>query len=156
MSIPQNIPELIRELTTFSHNKLKNQDDISILLEISHSDNKKQLLNDLIFTAKYLNGLGKILHTGPQKLSDLAKGKDAKSSIQQDSLVKVKKEYQTNLEKFIKLLTEMVEHKNEDKYEPFKQKYFKLTQESMVNLTTLIYDLCWLKKYTNEKNKSEC
>ena len=63
MKLSENTVNLILEIKEYSGNKLKNEADVSLLIECASSNEKKELFDDMIFTAKYLNGLGKILHS---------------------------------------------------------------------------------------------
>ncbi|MFI5144674.1 MAG: hypothetical protein ACHQJ4_03690 [Ignavibacteria bacterium] len=145
MAIPQNKTEFIDSLAEFSQDKIKNMEDIGSLFESYISD--RETFYDLIFTAKYLNGLGRILQKGfaniaPDKLT---------TENEQDSQRKIRGEYKTQLEKFIRIFNELAEKLPQDEQERFNEKYFKLDRSSMVNVTTLIYDLCWVKKYINSE-----
>jgi hypothetical protein len=145
LKLSKGTSDLILELNEFSHNKIKNPADISSLLELSFSD--ITTFDDIIFIAKYLNGLGKILHTGFKNID----ADKISSGHQQDSLLKVRNEYKSQLEKFILLLQKLIKNIPEEKKDVFKNKYLKMNQSSMVNLTTLIYDLCWVKQFKNKK-----
>lgn len=145
MTLPQNKAEFINSLVEFSQNRIKNADDISSLFDCYLNDRKK--FDDFIFTAKYLNGLGRILQKGfeninPDKLT---------SEKEQDSKRKIRDEYKTQLEKFISILNELIVKLPGDEQAKFNNKYLMMDQNSMVRLTTLIYDLCWVKKYLNSE-----
>ena len=150
MKISKATTYLINDLNQFSNSKLKNIEDISLIIETSSLTQQQKLLNEILFTAKYLNGLGKIL----QKNLPLNSNKNG--SLGSDDIdrtkIKITKEFEENIQNLISKLRFLFKNiKIEDK-EKFENKYFSLTRSSMINLTILIYDLAWLKTYRN-KNK---
>ena len=149
MSSSQKPGNLLQELIKFTGNKIKNPGDIEIILETSLQIENKSF-DDLIFKAKYLNGLGKIIHSG---LSNMQLDEQKKSLVQDDSVEKVKNEFKINLKQFILMLKEFIKHSPDDVYKRFDEKYFNMDQASMVNLTTLIYDLSWIKKFRNSEKR---
>lgn len=150
MDISEDTRKTLTGLTEFSGNKIKNPDDIAYLIEISHTTNQRAYLNNLMFTAKYLNGLGKILHTGITNIKANKNNSQAKETMERDSINKIRNEYKINLEKFLIQFEEIVKSSAGDEYLNFKNKYLASTQISMINITNLIYDLSWLKKYYNQ------
>ena len=152
MEISKNTIDILSQLNKFSGDKIKNQNDIAFLIEISHSENNNQLFNDLMFTAKYLNGLGKILHTGLTNIKINKANPESKETLEHNSINKIRNEYKLNLEKFIKQLEGLLENLRSEDIINFKNKHLASTQLSMVNLTNLIYDISWVKKFYN-RNK---
>jgi len=145
LPIPQDKNGFINSLVEFSRNKLKNAGDIGSLFDSYLNDRKN--FDDLIFTAKYLNGLGRIIQKGfaniiPEKLS---------AEKERDSQRKIREEYKRQLEKFIMILIETAEKFPETEKAKFSERYLKMDRSSMVNVSTLIYDLCWVKKYINSE-----
>ncbi|MCX7877530.1 MAG: hypothetical protein N2510_02690 [Ignavibacteria bacterium] len=135
--------ELSIELNEFSSFKIKNPDDISLLIEFSL--NNSELFGEIIFIAKYLNGLGKILDK--IHYTDNIQSRD-------ETIYKIKDEYKKNILKFTDLLGKLLEcNKNHSSISNLENKYLSLNQESMSNLASLIYDLSWVKKFYNSKRK---
>ncbi|MGH2575077.1 MAG: hypothetical protein ACRDFC_05180 [Ignavibacteria bacterium] len=134
---------LINELKEFSNSKIKNEFDLGFLIEQSKLSNKEKLFNETVFTAKYLNGLGKILHTKIQA------GNGNRKLPDESSIDKIRNEYKSNMIKFTTNLDKLILEMNSKDKEDFKNKYLSMTQVSIRNLTGLIYDMSWLKKYMN-------
>lgn len=151
MKISQQTLDIIVHINEFANNKLKNINDVSLLLESSNNnDNGKQLFKDFIFTAKYLNGLGKIMMNNMSGNS-MTQVKEEEKAVIESSADKVREEYKKNLEKFISQINFLISGINEIEKKSFSERYLNMTRTSLVNLTSLIYDLSWVKKYYNEK-----
>ena len=154
MKISAETQDLMIELNDFSGHKLKNIDDLSYINEIALLSGNVKIYYDLQFSAKYVNGLSKILQ---DNLSSGLPG-DGSSRLgeragisQEDAAEKIKNEFKTNILKFTELLKELLMHADKETRTEFEKKYLSLTKESMLNLNTLIYDLSWLKKYNNSR-----
>lgn len=150
MTISETTRTLLANLNRFSGSKLKNLQDLALLVELSHG--REKILDDVSFTAKYLNGLGRILQKGipPPPPADGDKAK----TIEPDAMQKIRNEYKQNLKKLseqLKDLTGKLERKEKDK---FYSRFLTPTHESIVNLTNLIYDLSWLKIYKNKLKRT--
>ena len=108
---------------------------------------QKKLYYDLLFSAKYVNGLSKILQGG-MNLSAARNGFSA-APPDLDAQEKIKAEFHANILRFTELLKDFLKYTDEPTRREIQQKYLSLSQQSMVNLNSLIYDLSWLKKYYN-------
>ena len=148
MKPSQKTTDLVAELDKFSGSKIKNPEEISILIEIAEQSKKDRLFYDIQFTAKYLNGLGKIMQTGV-----IATSKNGNENPQspEEAKEKVMKEYRDNVQKFAKYLRELLIGADENSKKDFEDKFLTLNRNSMVNLTRLFYDLSWLKKFYNSQ-----
>ncbi len=151
MKISQATQDIILELNEFSGSKLKNIPDLTLIIEIAGNFVNKKLYNDLQFSAKYVNGLAKILQSNISVSS--SRNGFAVSASDEEAAEKIKKEFHANIVKFTELLREFLKNADEDVKKDFENKYLSLTRESMLNLNTLIYDLSWLKKYYNSLRK---
>lgn len=150
MTISESTRKYMDELKKFSNNRIKNFEDVSFLIEISSPLKTHKLFNDTIFTAKYLNGLGKILRD--HMTASLPKnGNTAPASIDQDAMEKVRDEFREHMRKFSLQLTTLIKDSDDTERKTFEEKYLVMKQQSMVNLTSLIYDLSWVKKFRNSK-----
>lgn len=127
--------ELIELLQTASGG-LKKPEDLERLLEAAESNGKQKLLEDIAFTAKFLEGLLGIIRRG----DEAADG----------SMAKYANEYLENIEKVKEGLRELI---NGYKFISgiFEEKYFAMTQEALGNLNDLLSDLAWYKKYLNSR-----
>ena len=160
MKISQKTQDTILELNEFSSSKLKNIPDLTIIIEIAENSVNKKLYNDLQFSAKYVNGLAKILQsnisvsTSRNGFSSPIKEPGDKVSVSnEEATEKIKKEFHSNIVKFTELLKEFLKNADEEIKKDFENKYLSLTQSSMLNLNSLIYDLSWVKKYNNSLRK---
>jgi ferritin-like protein len=149
MKLSKKTKDTALELNRFSGYKIKNPDNISLLIEISGKSEKEKTFKDIQFTAKYLNGLGKVLHKNITTATD-AKQNGKKISAE-EARKKIMDEFKMNMKKFAEMLTEYIKDADETSQTDFKGKYLELNRESLQNLTTLIYDLSWLKMYYNAK-----
>ena len=149
------------ELNEFSGSKIKNIQEISNLIEIASITKQDKLFYDIQFAAKYLNGLGKILQSNiaiPAKKDSVDKNSNGNSvpeniEAQDNSKEKIKDEFKKNMQKITGDLKKFIEKSDESFKNEFESKYLSLSKTSLQNLTTLIYDLSWLKKYNNSKRK---
>jgi hypothetical protein len=134
--------DFIQGLKQFSSGKLKRPEAVSFLYEVAVITKQEKLFEDIIFTAKYVNGLGKIIHGNVSATS-------ATKPIDESALDKIKTEFKDNLQKLTTQIKSLLKTTNDSDKTEFEKKYLSLTQESLVNLTNLIYDLSWVKKYWN-------
>lgn len=151
MKLSGNTENLILEIKEYSGNRLKNEADVSLLIESSNTGDKQNLFEEMIFTAKYLNGLGKILHSNMGAVSQ-AKEKD-EGNIDENAEEKIRDEFKQNMLKFISQLSEISKGLTGDEKQSFSEKYLSMNSASLVNLTSLIYDLSWVKKYMNSRKR---
>ncbi len=139
MKISDNTVKLLERINEQSRKPLKNTYEVSLLLESAISFSKATEFKDLIFTAKYINGLKNVL---------------SNRIINGDEIMeKLFDEFNKNIQKFIELLKKMVITSGEKSEEFFRVKYFNLHQESMVNSMELIEDLTYIKEYFNKNSK---
>lgn len=149
MKISQKTQDILLELNDFSGGKIKNTSDLSYLIEIAGISQKDKLFYDIQFTAKYINGLTKVLQSNvnltpkPQTGESVADPEAAR--------VKIMEEYKKNAVKFTAYLKDLLADADENVRNSLEERYLQLNRTSMVNLTSLIYDLSWLKKYYNTK-----
>ena len=132
--------KLLNEINDFSLAKggqLKRKEDLNIIFEEISRNNKEKLLEDLSFTAKYLQGLMRVLKKGAQ-------------NPEIKSLEYVKSDYSLNIMKFTTQLKEILSESSGEMKEHFNKTFFELSQEGFQNLSELLSDLDWTKMYLNE------
>jgi len=151
MELSRKTEELVNALQQFSGNKIKNETDLSFLIEISALPGQKEVFKDIQFTAKYLNGLGKVLHTNISTSAATNAKENGKPVTSEDAKLKIMKEFETHIRKLSELLKTFVAKTEEKERTDFEDKYLGMNRGSLQNLTTLIYDLSWLKSYNNRK-----
>ena len=152
MKISGKTNDIMLELNEFSGSKIKNISELSQLIEITDAMKQDKLFYDIQFSAKYLNGLGKILHSNIAVSTDKNSNGSGNTPENIEAKEKIKDEFKKNMQKItndLKKLTGMSDDENFRKN--FEEKFLTLSRTSLHNLTTLIYDLSWLKKYNNSK-----
>ncbi len=160
MKISGTTTDTVLGIKEFSGGKLKNEHDISLLIEASAG--REKLFGDTSFTAKYLNGLGKILHSSTSLTTGSSAMEGGSSStpltaskpIDEDARDKIRTEFSKAMMKFTLQLSEIIKDIPADDKKNFEDKYLAMNRTALVNLTTLIYDLSWVKKYLNTKRQT--
>ena len=135
MKISNSSKELIEKINDHSHKPLKNIYEISVLLESAVNKPGSKEFKDLIFTAKYVNGLKNVL-------SDRIINEDK-------YMERIFDEFNKNLQKFIDILRSISTDADENTEMFFSEKYFKLDQNSILNSMELIDDLTACKEFFN-------
>lgn len=151
MEISENTAVLVREIIEFSGGKLKNENDVSVLIESAQARENEELFNDIIFTAKYLNGLGKILHSNISTALESKPGGENK--LDENAEEKIRNEFSQNVMKLSKQISKLISGMTTADKKEFGDKYLAMNRPSLVNLTNLIYDLSWVKQYFNSKKE---
>jgi len=153
MKISDKTQEKMLELNEFSGSKIKNIQDVSYLIEITDISKQNKLFYDIQFAAKYLNGLGKILQGNIAISTDKNSNGSGKTPESFEVKEKIKEEFKKNMKKITDDLKKLIAYSDETFRAEFENKYLTLSRTSLQNLTTLIYDLSWLKKYNNSKRE---
>ncbi len=152
MKISDKTKKTIEELYVYSGNKLKNVIELMVLIEIADQSGKDKLFYDIQFAAKYLNGLGRILQSNVALTTQKKPGSNGgEQPTADEAREKIMGEYKANMMKFTNYLKDLLLDADEADRKEIEEKYLSLSRTSMVNLTTLIYDLSWLKRYLNSK-----
>lgn len=152
MKISGKTKSIMSDLNEYSGGKIKNENDLLALIELAASSDKEKLFYDIQFSAKYLNGLGKILQSNVSLASNKKPGSNGGPAPNaEEAREKVMKEYKENMIKFTNYLKDLLLDADAETRSIFDEKYLALNRTSLVNLTTLIYDLSWLKRYYNSK-----
>ena len=152
MKVSQKTKKLVDELYEYSGGKLKNVNDLAYLIEIAEVSGKDKLFYDIQFAAKYLNGLGKILQSNVSLTANKnTNGNGAPQPSAEEARAKIMEEYKNNMTKLTVYLKDLLLESDEKTKAEIEERYLSLNRTSLVNLTTLIYDLSWLKRYYNSK-----
>lgn len=139
MNVFDDMNSFIQGFEKFSAGKLKEPEDIKSIISSCLTEEKNEKLNELAFTAKYVQGLFRV-----------AAGSVNNSEIK--NIDDIKKELSQNLEKCILLLKHLIA--GETFQLSFEEKYLQLTHSSMSNLKNLINDFEWLKMYLNQLKRN--
>jgi hypothetical protein len=126
--------DLIFNLKEYSSNCINNIDDISLIIDLTYSNNNENDFMEITFQSKYLKGVRNVL---------------SKDIEDESAKLKLSDELKSNLEDLSKKLIIIVEQSDQSSADMFKNKYFKLTQECFSNYMSLIDDLTICKEYFN-------
>ena len=120
---------------------LNNKEDLLRITEIALQNHKMELLEDLAFHAKFLQGLVNIIQNRDNK-------------IEEEYFAKVKSEMLQSIEKVQRLLSELLEFASDFLKTIYKEKYFQMSREAISNLNSLCSDLSYLKLYLNDVKRN--
>jgi hypothetical protein len=134
--------ELLKAVDKFSQQKINNRDSLHLLFDICIVKDKLQLLEELSFTSKYLNGLSRVLIS--------ASGNSDYSNIES-----IKKDYSENILKATDQLKKIIMLLDEQAQKTFTLQFLDLTPEAFAKLRTLFEDLEWTKRYLNALKRGE-
>ena len=129
--------EFIDQVEKFSKSKLKRKAELLRVYEEALKNNNLKEFDDLIFTAKYLNGLLRIV----QKES-------MNSEI--SNFNEIKKDFSDNMNKIVQQIKGIISNADEQLKSHFDEVYFELSQQGFLNLSELLSDLEWAKMFSNE------
>lgn len=124
----------------FAKGRLHNAEDLTRLTEIIFKSDKRQLLEDIAFTAKFSQGLLKIIQT-------------RSSDIEDEYFIKIKGEYTEAIKNLQAMVKEIIDDASSFIKNIFEEKYLSLTHESLNNLNQLVDDLSWVKMYLNDQKR---
>jgi rhamnogalacturonyl hydrolase YesR len=131
---------IIEEIDDFSQHRLNKKTDLKTLYCQSIKDGKGKTFEELSFTAKYVDGLMRVLKTGT-------------SNPEVKSLEHIRKDFTDNMQKIVDLMKEIVVNADEQIKRYFEITYFDMTRQGMQNLTLILSDLEWAKKYFNMQKR---
>ena len=131
-----NDKNFLKEVEDYTGSFLLKKDDIKKIIEVAVAANKVEEFEKLIFTAKYVCGMMRVVKNAP--------GIPEVSSIDL-----IKSDLNENMKKGTEQLKEIVAFSNEDEKDYFDKMYFTLTTQNFSNLTQLFFDLDSVKKYIN-------
>ncbi len=133
--------KFLNEFHEFSGKDLKNEIDVFNLIEAVFRVNNYQLLEDLSFSSKYCTGLYKILSQNSPEITEEYKKEITKSFTETIEQIKSK-------------LSEIISLFSDFDRESFKIRYFELSQTSLNNLLSLIFDFNEIKLFLNSRKRS--
>lgn len=144
MKIFKNLtPEsLLKEVEKFSKVLLSNKDDLLLVFTEGLKAEHLESFNNLLFTAKYVHGLKKVLEKGA-------------SLPEVNNLEDVKKDLSENTIAVINILKELNSSMPDENKEKFEYNYLKMNQGCLSNLNNLLTGLEKTKIYLNDLKSSE-
>ena len=131
---------IIDEIEEFSEFRLNKKTDLKTLYDLSLRDNKESFFRELSFTAKYVQGLLRILKSG----ADISEVK---------SLEHIKKDFTHNMQKVTEQMKLILEGADDQIKRYFDSTYFDMSLQGLQNLGLILSDLEWTKKYLNGQKR---
>lgn len=133
--------ELLKKVDEFSNFKLQRRDDLQIIFNEGVKDNNNKLFEDLVFTAKYVQGLMKVMKMGREN-----------SEIK--SLEHVQIDLTKNMEKLVEQIREITSGSSQSDKEYLDKTFLQMNADAFKNLNDLLYDLDWTKRYLNDLKRN--
>lgn len=133
--------ELLKKVDEFSNFKLQRRDDLQIIFTEGVKEKNNKLFEDLVFTAKYVQGLMKVMKTGQEN-----------SEVK--SLEHVKNDLTKNMEKVIDQIRQIISDTSQSDKDYINKTFLQMNADAFRNLNDLLYDLDWTKKYLNDLKRS--
>ena len=133
--------ELLKKVDEFSNFKLQRRDDLQIIFNEGVKDNNNKLFEDLVFTAKYVQGLMKVMKMGREN-----------SEIK--SLEHVQIDLTKNMEKLVEQIREIASGSSQSDKEYLDKTFLQMNADAFKNLNDLLYDLDWTKRYLNDLKRN--
>ena len=133
--------ELLKKVDEFSNYKLQRRDDLQIIFTEGVKEENNKPFEDLVFTAKYVQGLMKVMKMGQEN-----------SEVK--SLEHVKADLTKNMEKVVVQIREIVSGSSQSDRDYIEKNFLQMTAEAFKNLNELLADLDWTKKYLNDLKRS--
>jgi hypothetical protein len=137
---PNLAAAIVEEIDEFSQHKLNKKTDLKTLYDLSIKEGKSKTFEDLSFTAKYVEGLMRVLKTGV-------------SNPEVKSLEHIKKDFLHNMQKVVDQMKEITAGADDQIKRYFEITYFDMSQQGLQNLTLILSDLEWTKKYFNMQKR---
>ena len=127
----------INDVEKFSKARLKRKAELIRIYEEAIKSRNEKLFDDLVFTAKYVQGLMRAIKTGAD-------------NTEINNLEQIKKDFSDNVLKVVVQIKEIISSSDESLKEHFNHTYFELSQQGFLSLSELLYDLEWAKMYLND------
>jgi len=139
MRFSEETIDLILDIKEYSGGKLRNEFELSALIEFTINRNNQRTFNNIIFKAKFLKGLSKVL---------------AGNIDSEENRQKLLAEYTEEFKNFAELIKDSLSGYDPIINESFSHKFFELTPDCLMNLNILVEDLSVCKDYFNDKKFS--
>jgi hypothetical protein len=133
--------ELLKKVDEFSNFKLQRRDDLQIIFTEGVKEENNKLFEDLVFTAKYVQGLMKVMKMGQEN-----------SEVK--SLEHVKVDLTKNMEKVVEQIRQIVAGSSQSDRDYIEKNFLQMTADAFKNLNELLSDLDWTKRYLNDFKRS--
>jgi hypothetical protein len=131
MIISPDTAEVMKFLDDITGSGLRKRNDLATILELGASTGNHELIDDILFNAKYLWNLNQTI---------------SKADAGTDGLAKLHQEYKETGLKLSDKLSHLIEQAEEQDKSRFAEIYFKPTSGAFRNLIDLSHDLAKLKE----------
>ena len=128
--------DFLKSVEEYSNSILQRKNDTKKIIEIVVENNLDEQFEKLVFTAKYIGGMFRVLKTAP-------------GIPEVNSLDNIKSDLNENIKKAVEQMKELISYSDEATKEYFKENYFNLSSQNFSNLSQLFSDLESVKKYLN-------
>ena len=128
--------DFLKSVEEYSNSFLQRKNDTKKIIEIVVENNLDEQFEKLVFTAKYIGGMFRVLKTAP-------------GIPEVNSLDNIKSDLNENIKKAVEQMKELISYSDEATKEYFKENYFNLSSQNFSNLSQLFSDLESVKKYLN-------
>ena len=135
----QKPEELALTIQEFVGRKFNDPAHISFLFELATKNNRYETLSKLMFTAKYVTGLKKIVSSG--------------SFTEDKYLEKIFKEFNVNVQNMINTLDEFLEDSEGSTARELRNTYLKMDHESLAQSLEFAEDLSSCKEFFNRNEE---
>lgn len=132
--------DFVNEVEKFSKSRLKRKAELIRIYEEALENQKEKLFDDLVFTAKYVQGLMRAVKSGTNN-PDIS------------NMEQIKKDFSDNVKKIVEQIRKIIASSGEDMKSHFENTYFEMSQQGFLNLSEILNDLEWSKMYMNEKKR---
>ena len=136
MTLNLSDKNFLANVEEYSSNPLQRKDDLKKIIDVVTGGGKEDEFEKLIFTAKYICGMIRLLKNAP--------GMPEVSSTDH-----VKNDLNENMKKGIEQLKEIISFSDGSHQAYFEKKYFTLSPQNFANISELFSDLESVKKYIN-------
>ena len=133
--------ELLKKVDEFSNYKLLRRDDLQIIFNEGVKENNNKLFEDLVFTAKYVQGLMKVMKMG-------------RENSEVKSLEHVQIDLTKNMEKLVEQIRQITSDSSQSDKEYLDKTFLQMNADAFKNLNDLLYDLDWTKRYLNDLKRN--
>jgi hypothetical protein len=133
--------ELLKKVDEFSNFNLQRRDDLQIIFTEAVKEKNNKLFEDLVFTAKYVQGLMKVMKMGQEN-----------SEVKSFEHVKI--DLTKNMEKVVEQIRQIILGSSQSDREYIEKNFLQMTAPAFSNLNELLSDLDWTKKYLNDLKRS--
>lgn len=128
--------DFIKQAENFTGHIFNEKNDVREIIDAAFAAGKEKEFDELIFTAKYLRGLIRVIKKAP-------------GIPEVENVDKTKEDISENFKKITGQLRSILSAAEDKIQNFFEEKYLALSAESIANLNLLLEDLEAVKKYSN-------